>query len=95
MITFYKTPGCAQCEHTVNALEDLGIACTVVNVDPDRARANGMPDGTTAPLLQDNEEIFQGHEAINEHFEDLEDFVSLWQKFQTDACYCDEQGNPE
>ena len=95
MITFYKNPACPQCEETQEALENLAIAHKVVPVPTEAGRVEQMPQGKRAPLLVDGDEMFEGHEAINRHFDELEEFVALWRKFQTDACYCDDEGNPE
>jgi hypothetical protein len=39
--------------------------------------------------------MIQGSDAIIKHLEELEKFKELWDKFQSYACYCDEEGNVE
>jgi hypothetical protein len=41
----------------------------------------------------DDKEIIQGKDKILAHLEDLEGFKEQWYKFQSDACYCVEEGN--
>lgn len=74
-------------------LKELCLAHDTVVLDsrqdlPDELRASGPP-----PVLVDDGEIIQGREKILAHLEDLAAFKDLWYKFQSDACYCDEEGN--
>jgi hypothetical protein len=46
-------------------------------------------------VLVDGEETFEGSDKIIRHLEELEDFARLWRKYQSDACYCDDEGNVE
>jgi hypothetical protein len=42
------------------------------------------------PTLNDNRKLISGAEPIKAHLRDLEEFVASWRKFQSGACYCDE-----
>ena len=95
MITFVRTPGCRQCNEVSETLRELAVSHRVVPVNPSSGTASGLPENTSPPVLMDNGSVVQGHDAIRQHLEGLEDFVATWQKFQTDACYCDDEGNPE
>ena len=90
----YRTPGCPRCTEVAEALEELAIAHEVVEVDsPD-----DVPEDLEAvrlPVLRDGHEVFQGPGDVLDHLEGLESFRADWYKFQSDACYCDEEGNVE
>jgi hypothetical protein len=50
----------------------------------------------TAPVLIDGDRrVIEGDEPILKHLEELEAVKALWDKYQTDACYCDEDGRVE
>lgn len=92
MITLFRTADCPRCRRIQDALEDLAVAHRVVVVVEGRA---GLPAEVASaerlPVLLDDGERFVGAEAILKHLEGLEAFSALWYKFQSDACYCDEE----
>lgn len=95
MITFFRTKKCRGCSAIQEALEELCIAHKVILVDDDHGHTSSLPAGTRPPVLVDGDEIVQGIDGILVHLQELEDFKALWEKFQSDACYCDEMGNIE
>jgi hypothetical protein len=46
-------------------------------------------------VLVNGGNTFQGHKGIIAHLQELDGFMDLWYKFQSDACYCDESGQIE
>ncbi len=93
MLTFYRTRDCARCDDIEEKIEELHIAHDVValkNEDADD-EAN-LPPGARPPVLIDEHEVIEGADAILKHLESLEKFKADWYKFQSDACYCDENG---
>ncbi len=95
MITFFRTSECGGCAAIQEVLGELTIAHDVVVLDapedlPSEFAAAGPP-----PVLVDGREIIQGRENILAHLEKLAEFRKLWYKFQSDACYCDKEGNVE
>ena len=94
MVTLYRTPDCPGCLAIQSVLKELVLAHHVVVADPSDLPA-ALPQGTHLPVLVDEGVIYQGREAILAHLEELESFKELWDKFQSDACYCDEEGNVE
>ena len=56
----------------------------------DENNKNKLPEGKRAPVLIDGQKIIQGSRNIAGYLEKLEGFKVLWEKFQSDACYCDE-----
>jgi hypothetical protein len=95
MIKFFRTSKCKGCAAIQDALEDLSIAHeTVVLKSPDELPPELAGIGSL-PILVDGQDVIDGSENIVAHLEELEQFKELWYKFQSDACYCDEQGNIE
>ena len=50
---------------------------------------------TPLPVIMDDDRVIQGKEEISEYIDELKKYLSEWQKFQSDACYCDDEGNIE
>ena len=88
MIMFYRNSDCPSCESLEETLRELCIAHKVVVVDD--KNKNKLPAGTMAPVLVDGRNIIQGNCNIASYLEKLEGFKALWEKFQSDACYYDE-----
>lgn len=93
MITFYRSPDCPRCGHIQEALEKMAIAHNVIEVNS----INDLPsdlDGVKAlPVLIDGEERIEGADDILKHLEKLEAFRKEWYRFQSDACFCDKNGD--
>jgi hypothetical protein len=51
------------------------------------------PAHLALPALVDDDSIVHGKKEILAHLEMLEQFLGEWSKFQSDACYCDANGN--
>ncbi|MFW5803097.1 MAG: glutathione S-transferase N-terminal domain-containing protein, partial [Verrucomicrobiota bacterium] len=76
MTTFFRTPGCSQCDRISEALQDLEVSHRVVPVDPRSGRALGLPLNMPPPVLMNDGEVHHGHEAIYQYLESLGEFVS-------------------
>jgi hypothetical protein len=94
MITFFRTPDCPGCGEIQDILEELCLAHKVILLQGNN-NISELPQGTHPPVLVDGDEVIQGPEAIVAHLEWLEGFKALWEKYQSDACYCDEEGRVE
>ncbi|MBN1361380.1 MAG: hypothetical protein JW993_12350 [Sedimentisphaerales bacterium] len=94
MITFFATSECSGCRTIREALEQMSLAREVVEVEGSGA-AERLPPGMEPPVLVDDHDIVQGHRRILAHLERLADFKATWEKFQSDACYCDDTGHVE
>ena len=95
MITFYRTKDCPGCSAIQDALREMVLAHDVVLVEKGTDRWLRLPEGTRPPVLVDDKETAQGSENIIRHLEKLKKLKALWEKFQSDACYCDEEENVE
>jgi hypothetical protein len=93
MLRFLRTRDCRGCQAIQGTLEELSLAHEVVVVSGPTDAA--MPPGNRPPLLVDEGRSIQGSEKIIAHLQELEGLKSQWERFQSDACYCDEQGNVE
>ena len=95
MITFYRTKDCEGCQWIQDTLHDMVIVHEVVVVEQGADSWKELPEGTRPPVLVDDGKIIEGNHAIIKHLDKLEKFKGLWEKFQSDACYCDDEGNIE
>jgi hypothetical protein len=95
MIKFYRTSKCTGCAAIQETLETLCIAHETVLLESPKDLPADLARGGPPPVLVDGEDVIHGSEEILSHLEELEGFKALWDRFQSDACYCDEEGNIE
>ncbi|RMH74673.1 MAG: hypothetical protein D6681_22840 [Calditrichaeota bacterium] len=91
MLVFYRTPECPQCKRIQEILEEMVIAHRVVS------GASGGDSQTSSvavspPAIVEGNTVVQGHREILRYLEALEQFKAEWDKFQSDACYCGDDG---
>jgi len=91
MFIFYRTPDCPGCNHIQEVLERLVIAHKVITVNSVEEIRDKIPSVTKLPALVDEEKVVQGSDPIVARLEETEKFKGLWDKFQSDACSCDEE----
>ena len=94
MITFFRTAECPGGCEIQETLQELCLAHKVILLQGNN-KISELPQGTHPPVLVDGDELIQGSEAIAAHLECLAGFKAEWEKFQSDACYCDEEGRVE
>jgi hypothetical protein len=90
MIKFYRKKDCPKCTGIQEALEELVLAHKVIVVEGKGELKGTFPEGTRLPVMDDEGKLYQGIDAIMAHLEELTEFKEQWYKFQSDACYCDE-----
>jgi len=90
MITFYRTRDCPGCGAVEDTLGELVLAHSVIIVKNRQDLRTKFGQDAKVPLLVDGDERFEGIKAIIEHLEQMAEFKKLWEKYQSDACYCDE-----
>jgi glutathione S-transferase len=95
MITLYRRPGCPGCGAVGEALVEMVVSHEVVEVESVADLPPELRGAGELPVLVDGAEVVSGTAAVLEHLHELEGFRALWYKFQSDACYCDERGEPE
>lgn len=95
MITFFTTAESEDNAAVEDTLDDLCMTHETVTVKSARDLPPEVPSEGGLPVLVDEHDVFQGIAAILEHLQALEAFKAQWYKFQSDACYVDEEGNVE
>jgi glutaredoxin len=92
MIEFYRPiDDCPTCVSIEETLKDLVIAHKVIVVEPGQ-ESNVLRRDTLLPAIKDNDRVISGQTAIAAYLRELEKFVAAWQRFQSDACYIDDDG---
>jgi hypothetical protein len=46
----------------------------------------------TLPVIRENSRLISGKESLLAYLDELEKLVEDWRRFQSDACYIDEDG---
>jgi hypothetical protein len=54
-----------------------------------------MPIESEPPILVDGKQVVQGSKNILTYLEKLESFKEEWDMFQSDSCYCRDDGEIE
>lgn len=94
-MTFFRTSDCPGCEAIQEVLQDLCIAHKVIVIPPNGKPDESLPDAAKPPMLVDDGKVIRGNKNIIAYLEELKGFRELWYNFQSDACYCDENGSIE
>jgi len=71
-------------------LEDLVVAHTVTVVD--RAADAGLPARTRLPAVREGDRLVAGTDAVAGYLAELRRFTTEWNRFQSDACYVEDDG---
>ena len=90
MITFYRTARCVGCAEIDDTLTQMSVAHKTVVLGPEDKLPAEITTAKNPPVLVDGDDMIQGAENIVQHLQELADFKALWEKFQSDACYCGE-----
>jgi hypothetical protein len=84
MLTLYLAQGSDDCTDILSEFEETAVAFHLVYLDSRDKKA---------PMVHDNGRVIRGRKHIYAYLEELKDYLAEWQKFQSDACYCDINGN--
>ena len=90
MITLYRPPDDAWADEIQEALDDMVIAYETETIKDDRALPDDIPD---LPALRDEDEIVTGEAALRDRLDELRDLMADWDRFQSDACYVEDDGS--
>jgi len=88
-MTFYRTKDCPGCQAIEDTLNDLAIAYDCVAVE-DGNELPGELVGQKLPILIDEGKTIRGSSNIIDHLADLANLKKQWYKYQSDACYCED-----
>ncbi len=91
MIELYRPVDCPDCTKFEETLRELVIAHKIITLEPGQFAATLTP-GTPLPAIKDEGQIITGQAAIDAYLVDLEKIVADWRRFQSDACYIDDDG---
>ena len=89
MIYVYKPTNCADCANIEETLKELVVAHKIITLQPGQQTDALTPD-TPLPAIKDQGEIITGKAEIAVYLLKLEKIVADWRRFQSDACYVDE-----
>jgi glutaredoxin len=92
MIELYRPVFCPDCTKIEEVLKELVVAHKIITLEPGQSAATLMPN-TPLPAIKDEGQIITGPAAIDAYLAELEEIVADWRRFQSDACYIDDDGN--
>jgi len=82
-------------DEVLERTREMALACEVIYPEEGAPQGQSFPPCDSLPGLRDDDKIVCGKEDVLHYLEELGGFLEEWQKFQSDACYCDENGNVE
>jgi glutaredoxin len=92
VIELYRPVHCPDCTKIEETLKELVVAHKIITLEPGQFAAELTPN-TPLPAIKYEGQIIAGQVAIDAYLVDLEKIVADWRRFQSDACYIDDDGN--
>ena len=89
MIRLYIQNDCRKCEEAEERFTDLVLAHKVVNLDEEEVNNVNRED---LPVVIDEGKVIKGSYQLDKYFESMEKFLEEWNRFQSDVCYVDDNG---
>ena len=89
MLTLYRRPDDARADEVQDTLDEIVIAYQTETIADDTTLPDDVPD---TPALRDDGEVISGEADLNEHLQKLTDLMNDWDRFQSDACYIEDDG---
>ena len=90
MIVLYRRPDDPWADEVQEALDEMVIAYETESVPDADALPADVPD---TPALRDDGEVITGEAALRTHLEELRALMNDWDRFQSDACYVEDDGS--
>lgn len=90
MITLYRSPNDAWADEIQEALDEMVIAYETKTVDAESQHPSDVP---SLPALRDDGDVIAGEQALRDHLDHLRSLMSDWDRFQSDACYVEDDGS--
>lgn len=90
MITLYRSPDSDRADAIQDTLDEIVIAYETVEISSPGALP---PDVPSLPALRDDEEVIAGSDALDDHLDSLRELMNEWDRFQSDACYIEDDGS--
>lgn len=93
MPTLYRRPESPLGDEVQGALEAIVIQHDVVIVDSaDDLPGVGAVSMQDLPALVDDGVVYASEAGLQRHVEELRQLMGVWDRFQSDACYIDDDG---
>ena len=89
MITLYRLSDDPWADEVQEALDEMVIAYETESIPAPADRPDDVPD---LPALRDDGKVITGEENLREHLDHLRTLMADWDRFQSDACYVDDDG---
>ncbi len=88
MIELHVKVGCPGCRRLERRLAETAWAYQVITHDTELGRT------PLAHAMVDSGEVIRGHDAVDRHIDEMDEFAKQWQSSQSDLCTCrDEAGD--
>jgi len=92
MIRFYCVHDDSASATIQDVLDELCIAHATIELESAADIPRDLAEQGDPPILVDGRDVITDPRRITTHLEGLERFKKQWYKFQSDACYCDDEG---
>ena len=92
MTRLYRTAASPAADAIQEALEEMVIRHEVV-VDPVPSACPDSVASADLPVLEDDGDVLSDADAINARLDDLRQLMADWDRFQSDACYIEDDGS--
>jgi hypothetical protein len=89
MITLYRPPDDPWADEIEEALDEMVIAYETTSIPDEADRPADVP---ALPALRDDGEVITGADDLREHLDHLRELMADWDRFQSDACYVEDDG---
>jgi hypothetical protein len=89
MIKLYRAENSPQADMIEAEFRDIVLGYDRVVVDEKKAAQ--LFDDATLPVITNNERVVSG-DGIPSYIKELKQLMREWQRFQSDACYVDDDG---
>jgi len=90
VVTLYRRPNDPWADEIQEALDEMVIAYETESIEEASDRLADVPE---LPALRDEGEIVTGEANLREHLDELRDLMADWDRFQSDACYVEDDGS--
>lgn len=90
MITLYQRKSCTECAEIAGKLKDMVVAHDVITIG---AQWPAELSPGPLPTIIENDKVVRGIEDVRAFVKALNNYLTEWNRFQSDSCYVDEHGN--
>ncbi|OGB69041.1 MAG: hypothetical protein A2Y94_11430 [Caldithrix sp. RBG_13_44_9] len=93
MIKIFLRSGDTKMQEIQKILQEMVITHQIILLSDQQNSISENSNWQELPALEDSGTIIQGQQNILNYLEQLQSFKKEWDKFQSDSCYCDAEGN--